>query len=367
MKMKKAVAMHLLAAITLQFSLFATLVGQAPKPATTSTVDDVQMAAESLAGNLLGDPATQHVMVYLPPSYRTQTAKRYPTLYLLHGYTGRPDDWFKGGYQGMNLQAEMDSLIAKGTAAEMIVVVPNGRNAYLGSFYTNSVVAGNWEDYIYRDLVNYVDKKYRTLAKPASRGIAGHSMGGYGAFMLGMKHPDIFGAVYALSPCCMGMEGDLSIENAVWPKAAKVTSRDIFTKEPASFDDFFSVVMIAISAAFSPNKDRAPMYVDHPFIEGPGRMVRNEPAYSNYRSKMPLYLIEQYRGNLMKLRGIAMDVGEFEEFSHIRRATPMVSNELAKRDIPHTFEIYKDGDHGNKIKERLSTKVVPFFTAVLER
>lgn len=367
MKNSRHTYLRFCSAILLQFCVVAALTAQTAKPAATSTLEDLQMPAPSLAGNLLGDPATQRVFVYLPPSYRAQTAKRYPTLYLLHGYIGSPDDWFKGGYQGMNLQAEMDSLIAKGTSSEMIVVVPNGRNAYLGSFYTNSSVTGNWEDYIYRDLVNYVDGKYRTIARSASRGIAGHSMGGYGAFMLAMKHPDVFSAVYSLSPCCMAMEGDLSVENTVWPKVAKVNSRDIFTKEPASLDDFFNLAMIAVSAAFSPNKELAPMYVDHPFIVGEGRMVRNEPAYSNYRSKMPLYLIERYRANLLKLRGIALDVGEFEEFSHILSATPMVSNELSQRAIPHSFEIYKDGDHGNKIRERFNTKLMPFFSTILEK
>ncbi len=351
--------------VALFFASF--VIGQAVKPAATSTLDDLQMPAPSLAGNLLGDPTTQHVYVYLPPSYKTETAKRYPTLYLLHGYTDRPESWIKDGFQGLNLQSEMDSLIAKGVAAEMIVVVPNGRNAYLGSFYTNSVVTGNWEDYLYRDMVSYVDGKYRTLARASSRGIAGHSMGGYGAFMLAMKHPDVFGALYSLSPCCFGLEGDLSGDNTVWAKAAKVSSRDVFARQPQSFDDFYGVAMIAISAAFSPNKGRPPLYVDFPFVQKGMVLARNEPAYASYRAKMPLYLVEQYRDNLMKLRGIYLDVGEFDEFTHIRRATAMVSTELSQREIPHTFEIYKGGDHGNKIRDRFDTKLIPFFSAVLEK
>ena len=359
--------MRLCVAIVLQLCFAASMLGQATGPAATSSLEDTKMAAPSLSGNLLGDPATQQVFVYLPPSYKAQAGKRYPTLYLLHGYASGPDAWLKGGYQGLSLQSEMDTLIAKGVAAEMIVVVPNGKNSYLGSFYANSAVGGNWEDYIYRDLVAYIDGRFRTLAKPASRGIAGHSMGGYGAFMLAMKHPKVFGTVYALSPCCMGLEGDLSGENPAWVKAAGVNSRDIFSREPESFDDFFVAAMTAISAAFSPNPQKAPMYVDHPFSQIVPLMSRNEPAYSNYRSKMPLYLIEQYRVNLLSLRGIFLDVGEFEEFTHIRTTTPMVSAELSKREIPHSFEIYKDGDHGNKIRERFGTKLIPFFTAVLEK
>jgi S-formylglutathione hydrolase FrmB len=340
---------------------------QAPSRASAGTIEDLQIPAPSISGNLLGDVATQKVFVYLPPSYKTEPSKRYPALFLLHGYTGRPEEWVTDAYQGMKLPSEMDSLIAKGLSAEMIVVVPNGRNAYLGSFYTNSVVTGNWEDFIYRDVVKYVDAKYRTLAKSSSRGIAGHSMGGYGAFMLAMKHPDIFGAVYSLSPCCMGMEGDLSAENPNWRAAAKVMTRDLFKKPPETFDGFWSMAMIAISSAFSPNKEKGPLYVEFPYIEKQGLLVRNEPAYSNFRAKMPLYLIEQHRGDLLKLRGIFLDVGEIDEFTHIRRATALVSSELSAREIPHTFEIYKGGDHGNKIRERFNSKLIPFFSSVLEK
>jgi S-formylglutathione hydrolase FrmB len=350
--------------LALLFFLCSLVTAQAAQTAPAGTLEDLQVPAPSLAGNLLGDPEVQRVFVYLPPSYKRETMRRYPTLYLLHGFGGGPQAWITG-YEGMKLPAEVDSLIAKGIAAEMIIVLPNGRNAYLGSFYTNSAVTGNWEDYVYRDVVNYVDGHYRTLAKASSRGIAGHSMGGYGAFVIAMKHPDIFGATYALSPCCIGMEGDLSGDNLVWNIAAKVTTRELFARPPRSFEDFFTVAMIATSAAFSPNKDRAPLYVDLPFIQKGMTLVRNEPAFSNFRSKMPLYQVEQYRENLMKLRGIVLDVGDHDEFTHIRRTTGMLSAEMSEREIVHAFEIYS-GDHSNRIRERFSSKVMPFFTAVLE-
>jgi S-formylglutathione hydrolase len=84
--------------------------------------------------------------------------------------------------------------------------MPDGSNAFGNSMWTNSVTTGNWEDYIALDLVEYIDKKYRTDARSASRGIAGHSSGGYGAIKLAMKHPQVFGAVYALSACCLGWD-----------------------------------------------------------------------------------------------------------------------------------------------------------------
>jgi len=365
MKIKRSF-LHGVVALFVLWSV-ATIPAQTARVSPAGSLDELQMPAPSLTGNMLGDPTTQHVFVYLPPSYARETSKRYPTLYLLHGFNGKPEEWVKNGYQEMILASEMDSLIAKGVAAEMIVVVPNGRNAYLGSFYTNSEVTGNWEDYIYRDLVGYIDGKYRTLARSSSRGIAGHSMGGFGAFMLAMKHPDVFSATYALSPCCLALEGDLTGDNAAWGLAAKASSREIFAKSPTSYADFWTTVMIAASAAFTPDRAKPPFFVELPFIEKQGLIVQNEPIYSRFRSKMPLYMIENYRQNLLKLRGISIDVGEVDEFTHIRRSTAMLSDELSKRGIPHSFEIYKGGDHGNKVRERFDNFVVPFFSRVLEQ
>lgn len=341
--------------------------GQPSRPVASGRIVELKVPAPSLKGNLLGDPVEQPVVIYLPPSYDKDPAKRYPTIYLLHGYMGRPQEWINQGYEGMFLQPEMDTLIANAKTSEMIVVAPNGRNAYLGSFYTNSIVTGNWEDHITCDVVSFIDSRYRTLARSSSRGIAGHSMGGYGAFMLAMKHPDLFGAVFSLSPCCIGFEGDISDDNPAWAKAGKAASRDIFSTEPKSFDDFWVNAMIAVSAAFTPDPQKAPLFVNLPFVEKNGSVIRNEAAYSGYRDRMPLYQVERYRGNLMKLRGIFLDVGEVDEFTHIRRATAKLSAALSDREIPHTFEIYKDGNHGNKIRERFASKVMPFFSATLEK
>jgi S-formylglutathione hydrolase len=339
---------------------------QLPASSVAGQLVEIRINSSSLKGNLLGDPAEQRVVVYLPPSYATSPAKRFPVIYLLHGYTGTVESWTTNGYQRMNLRVVMDELIKKGTANEMIVVVPNGSNRYLGSFYTNSSVNGNWEDYIYRDVVSFIDDAYRTITKPASRGIAGHSMGGYGAISLAMRHPDVFGAVYALSPCCLGMEADLSSENPAWRKTLKTTTSEIYQRPPQSFEDFFVAAFIAASAAFTPDPNNAGLKVSFPYKETAGRLLPNEPAYSAFRSKMPLYLVEQYRDSFLKLRGIFIDVGQFDEFSHIRIASHAFSAELAAKGIPHTFEMYEGGDHSNKIRERFEQHVVPFFARVLE-
>jgi S-formylglutathione hydrolase len=342
----------------------------------TSKLLELKIPAPSLKGNLLGDPTEQPIYVYLPPSYESSTTKRFPTLYLLHGFTATSKVWVGGSYQGFNIQSSMDELIKSGKVREMIVVAANGSNAYGGSFYTNSPVTGNWEDFIVRDLVGNIDANYRTIARAESRGIAGHSMGGYGAVMLSMKHPELFSAVYALSPCCMVMDNDMSEANAAWLNVLSLTSRDQLKERPQSFQDFFRIVFVALSAAFSPNPSKSPFFVDFPFETKTGLcsppaagslltsapcVQKSEATYLKWRTKIPVFIAEANKENLKKLRGIFLDYGEKEEFAHIRSGTQQFSKALSELNIPHQFEVYANGDHGSLIRQRMETRLLEFF------
>jgi len=348
-------------------AVFAGLGQQATAPAPIGKLVEIKVPAPSLKNNLLGEPNELTVSVYLPPSYAAAPMRRYPTLYLLHGFLGNDKSWTLNGYQGMNLASVMDGHIREGKLRELIVVIPNSRSNYGGAFYINSKVTGNWEDYIYRDLVQYVDEKYRTIPTAESRGIAGHSMGGYGALVLGMKHPEVFSVVYALSPCCTALEGDMSATNPVWQKVLRLTSKEQLKLRPQAFDEFYTIALVALAAAFSPNPERAPFYVDFPFKEAQVEastvgLEKNQAAYESWRARMPLYMIDEHQKNLKKLRGIFIDYGEKEQFSHIVIGGREISKSLAERSIPHVFEVYAGGDHSNKIRERFERRLLPFFS-----
>jgi S-formylglutathione hydrolase FrmB len=344
-------------------SLLSTIFGQAAATrATAGRLIEVKVPAPSLKGNLLSDPLEQNAVIYLPPSYDTTPAKRFPTVYLLHGFLADLKAWTEGGYQGLRLSSVMDELFKSGKSREMIVVAPTAKNAYAGSFYANSVVTGNWADYILRDLISYVDANYRTLAQPESRGIAGHSMSGYGALVLGMRHPDVFSSIYALSPCCTGMEGDFGPDNPAWSKTLHLTSRDQLKMPPQSFDDFYQLAFVALAAAISPNANRATFFVDFPYQERDGHIEKNDAVYAKWKANLPLYMVDDNKENLLKLRGIFIDIGQKEQFSSIRIAGRMFAAALAERGIPHTFEIYAGGDHGSMIRQRVETRVFEFFS-----
>jgi S-formylglutathione hydrolase len=155
----------------------------APPPPIKGKVERIKIFGKSLEGNLMGETASPDVSIYLPPSYARERNRRYPVVYFLHGYTNTDHGYF--GPEGRRADARAEAAFAAG-AQELIIVTPNAMNAYGGSMYSNSVTAGNWEGYIAEDLVAYVDKNYRTRATRESRGISGHSMGGYGAIRIAM-------------------------------------------------------------------------------------------------------------------------------------------------------------------------------------
>jgi enterochelin esterase-like enzyme len=347
---------------------FAALLVLAP---LTSTSAQGELVLETVHGYSLEDTVTgenpdRTVAVYLPASYRSDEERRYPVVYLLHGIGGTHLDWTRGWGASPTwntIQDVMDRGTAAGRIAEMIVVAPDQRTNGGGSFYTNSSVTGAWADFTVDELVGYVDDTYRTLAQGSSRGITGHSMGGYGALVLGMQHPDVFKVVYGMNSAVFGWAADLTAENDAYRRAAKAT--------PASLNprtDFYPPSILCIAQAFSPNPENPPFFADLPFREdGDGRLVQNEPAHAAWTARMPLYMVEEHAANLRKLRALRFDSGRFDEYTHIHPTNLALSELLTELAIPHTFEGY-NGDHRERMwgeAGRMATEVLPFFSRML--
>lgn len=320
-----------------------------------------QVHSPALEGNLLGDPADQPVVIYLPPAYH-ETSRRYPVLYLLHGIGDSPDVWVASAYQGMRIAATMDSLITAGAVQPMIVVMPHATNRYIGTYYTNSPVSGGWEDWIARDLVRHVDGAYRTLARAESRGIAGHSMGGMGAIMMGMHHPGVFAAVWAMNPCCLAMTEDLAAGPA-WRRAASIRTLAELDAAIAA-RDLYPVAAIGLAAAFSPRPDLPPLYLELPFGVVGDEVVPNPAVLAKWLAAFPVAQARAHREALAGLRGLRFDTAFEDEFTHIPAGARMLADTLAELEVPHVFEMY-EGDHRNRMRERLTTLVLPYFSRLL--
>ena len=323
----------------------------------------------ALEKNVAGNSADREVSIYLPPSYDTAPQKRYPVIYLLHGLGANDEMWTRGreGQELTSIQEVMNRGIAAGRFGEMIIVMPNQRTQLAGtpvagSFYANSAASGNWEDFTVKELVAHIDGKYRTLARASSRGLMGHSMGGHGAFRLGMRHPEVFGAVYAMAPAVLGWGHDLSINNQAFARALTVTP------ETVGRQGFFVPAILNIAQAYSPNPAKPPFFVDLPFEMVEGRL-RPSAAFEKWEQNFPLYQVKAYRENLRKLRGLRIDVGYEDDFPHIPATARELSRRLASLDIPHIFEEF-NGDHVNRLwgrDGRLSLAAMPWFWDVLEK
>ena len=325
------------------------LISSQPASAQTGTVEHIKVHGKLLEGNLEGDSPDRDVSVYLPPSYKKNARQRYPVVYMLHGYTDSDDKWMGPTKHWINLPSVIDKALAAKESREFIVVMPNGFTRYHGSMYSNSVTTGDWEDFVAVELVAYVDAHYRTIPSAASRGLAGHSMGGYGAMRIGMKHPEVFLAVYLQSPCCMAV-WDPERSAAFLEKAATVKNFDDIAKV-----EFLPRVMLASAAAWSPNPKNPPLYLDLPWKDG-----KWQPDIAQkWAADAPLVTLDQYITNLKRLKGLAFDAGDKDQ--PIAANIAILDEALNTSNVPHSFEIY-DGDHLNHIAERFETKVLPFFT-----
>ena len=306
------------------------------------TVERIKVHGAFLEGNLEGDPADRDVIVYLPPSYRTDTARRYPVVYALHGYSISNEKWTGE----IRTPQTIEGAFATGVR-EMIVVLPNAQTLYNGSMYSNSATTGNWEGFIAHDLIAYVDSHYRTIPDRLSRGLAGHSMGGYGTTRIGMKYPDVFGALYIMSPCCLSAR-------PVPPHDMALALEAVRAPEDSVKLDFFTRATMATAAAWSPNPKKPPFYFDLPTKDG----VPDSSVLARWAANAPIAMADQYIANLLQYRAIALDVGDQDG---LRTDTAELHRILDDYGIANSFDIYS-GNHVSAVADRFQNHVLPFFS-----
>ena len=311
------------------------------------SVEHIKVHGASLEGNLEGDSVDRDVFVFLPPSYAKQKSRRYPVVYALHGYSIGAEQWT----HEIHVPQTLEGAFAQG-AQEMIIVLPDSKTVHNGSMYSRSVTTGDFEQFVAHDLVAYVDAHYRTIPNRLSRGLVGHSMGGYGATRIGMKHADAFGSLYIMSPCCLSPRPAGSAN----PEADKALEA-VKTPEDSAKLPFFPRATLATAAAWSPDPNNPPLYLDLPTKDG---QVQPD-VLEKWTANAPLAFVDQYIGLLRQYRAIAIDVGDQDG---LRADAGMLHEVLDDYKIANTFEIYP-GTHTSKVADRFQNHVIPFFSRSL--
>jgi len=328
-----------------------TNVPDAVAGARPAIVERITIHGKALEGNLEANAVDRDAIVFLPPGYNQNRTRRYPVVYALHGYSIGAQQWA----QEIHVPQTIEGAFARG-AHEMIVVLPDSKTVHNGSMYSSSVTTGDFENYVARDVVSYIDAHYRTIASRESRGLVGHSMGGYGATRIGMKHADVFGGLYIMSPCCLSPRGSGGGRGAPGGNTANDEAlAAVKTPADSAKLPFGLRAQLASAAAWSPNPKNPPLYVDLPIGDN------QQAVLAKWAANAPLAFIDQYIPGLHRYRAIAIDVGDQDG---LRVDAGKLHDALDQYGIANTFEIYP-GTHTSDVAVRFQEHVMPFFSRTL--
>jgi enterochelin esterase-like enzyme len=307
--------------------------------------------------------------VYLPPSYYTDTLKRYPVVFYLDGF-GSSSGYFNG---------YMNNLISTGKVKEMIVVSPASQSKLVGSFYVNSPVTGNWDDFITVDIVKYLDTNYRTIPNSNARAIGGHSMGGFGALNLSMLHPDVFCIGYGISPGLFNDKGlsssqilTINARNAYLNFVESVKGLD----KAAAHEKYLQAIRttlnpeiftIAYGSAFAPDPNGIAPYIHFPYSKNGTQWVLDsvnfkkfDNGFGNLKEK-----IKTYKSNLQQLKSYVIDFGNRDEYGWIIAGCRYYHEQLTEAGIDHTFYEYQ-GTHSSALDSRIREYFLPLCSQKLD-
>ncbi|GAA0231704.1 alpha/beta hydrolase-fold protein [Cryptosporangium japonicum] len=301
-----------------------------------------------LRGNPLGDPHERPLWVYTPPGYSSSGA-RLPSVYMIQGYTGQIDMWNNRASHRRTFPENVDALFAAGEAPECIVVFVDAWTTYGGSQFVDSPGTGKYHSYLCDEVVPWVDARYRTLARPESRAIAGKSSGGFGAMITPMLRPDLFGALAthagdSLYEFCYLSEFPKAVrflrdyDGDIQRWWADFRSRTSFTKEA----DAYLLLLLGCTACFSADEDGTPQL---PFDPVTGELIPER--WQRWLDWDPVRMVDTYADALRSQRAIWIDAGTRDEW-YLDIGAQAFHRGLERIGVPDErihFELF-DATHG---------------------
>jgi len=252
----------------------------------------------------------------------------------------------------------------------VIVVFPDCYTSLGGNQYINSSALGQYEDYLNKELVPFVDSVFNTKANAAHRACFGKSSGGYGAMLQGMKHPEVWGAIANLSGDAYfdfiyrrdwpNTLDELAKYRAVRYKPTNLSAAEkkrrqnimrgmddgrikrflssVWSREKISFSEGHCLMNLCMAATYDPDP-KAPLGFRIPFDADTGELI--ESRWRHWTAHDPIHLVKRYKGNLKKLKAIWVECGSRDQYS-IHYGTRILSNELNRYGIEHVYEEFPD-------------------------
>jgi enterochelin esterase-like enzyme len=298
-----------------------------------------------LKGNCAGDPHVREVAVYLPPG-SGERGERLPCVWLLASFTSHAHGFLETHPWRRGVVSLYDEAVAAGAAPRAILVMPDCFTWLGGSQYVDSAYLGPYERYLVEELVPFVDATYPT--RPGSRAVVGKSSGGFGALRLGMRHPELFGAIASIS-------GDVAFEDSLGPELlACLRGLVPYQGDPARFLEAFRsdpdlsgdghavINALAMAACYSPNLESS-LGFDLPMDLRTGE--RKQTVWNRWLAFDPLNAVGEHAAALQRLRLLHLECGLRDEF-HLQWGTRRLSNRLRALGIPHDHEEHEGGHRG---------------------
>ena len=313
------------------------------------TLDRLVVESDALADNPLGDPSIRPLYVYRPPGVERDHPRALPSVYVIQGYTGQLDMWFtRQPFQPTVIEA-FDALFASGACPDAIVVFVDAWTSYGGSQFLNSGSTGRYMDYLCDEVVAFVDSRYPTAADRDRRGLSGKSSGGYGAMVVPMLRPDVFGALASHA-------GDALFEAAYLPEFPSVVRKlrddfegswDVFfqrltTADHVDFKEFRPLETYGYAAAYSPDPAQPGKALVPVDIET-GRLI--DDVWAQWLAKDPVRMAAGHADALRSMRRVYIDAGKADEF-FLDLGAQAFAAELKAIGVDHTLELF-DGTHFN--------------------
>lgn len=308
-------------------------------------VETRRFESELLRGNRAGDPATREVPVYLPPGW-DEPGARFPALFVLVGFTGKPEGMLGAHPWHPGAVLQYDRLVARGEAAPAILVLPDCWTCLGGSQYVDSAFNGPYESHVVRELVPWIDAEYPVL--PGRRGVVGKSSGGFGALRLAMRHPDVFPAASSISgDCsfehCFGAEMLGAARGLMAYDGDPRAFLDAFRADPKLDGDGHALVNVfAMSAAYSPNPD-SPLGFDLPFDPRTG--ARIDAVWERWLEFDPVRAARAHADGLRALELLHLECGRRDEF-YLQLGLRVLRDVLDELEVPHLHEEHEGGHMG---------------------
>jgi S-formylglutathione hydrolase FrmB len=308
--------------------------------------DSLVVESEVLAGNPLGDPVTRPLYVYRAPGV---TDGSYPSVYVIQGMTGQVDMWLGRSAFEPTMIERIDQLFASDDCPPAVVVFVDAWTSYGGSQFINSSSTGRYLDYLCDEIVPFVDERYPTLDSRDHRGLTGKSSGGYGAMVVPMLRPDVFGALASHA-------GDALFE-ACYQTEFPVTVRVLRDKFDGSFDAFFerfraapsldfdlygtALNTYAMAACYSPDPDN-PGKALLPFDIDTGLL--DDEIWQRWLEWDPVRMASRRGGALKSMKRIYLDAGRSDEY-FLDLGAKAFAKELDALGVDYTLDLF-DGKHG---------------------